>query len=127
MFTDLYKGGIRLNVLAHGDWLPICGKTSRLVGEKGELLKVGNVYNILNQSYSDLKQFNSIRIISCSSANGGSSSFGQRLSNLTGLPVKAYKGSVFSYNTPKYGKLFSIAKKDHHFEPRNFNPLPKKI
>lgn len=123
-FSDLYKGGTRLNIRAHGDWLPLFGKTSRMVGDQGKLFKVGQVYNLLTKEFGTLEQFNSIRTISCYSANGGATSFGQRLSNLTSLPVKSFVGSVADRGTaPLFGRQYVLVKNGSNYQPRVFSPI----
>jgi len=92
-FEDSYKGGIRLNVVAHGE----------MVGEGSSLIVDGNfgvrhvdadeLYQVLQSRYN-LDDYNSIRTISCFSGNGGDSSFASKLHRLSGKIIKAYEGPV---------------------------------
>lgn len=123
LFSDFYKGGTRLNIRAHGDWIPFFGKTSQMIAESGQLLKVGDVHQILIKQYGSLTQFNSIRTISCYSAEGGAMSFGQRLSNQTGLPVKSFLGSVSDAGAaPLFGRQYGLIKNGTNYQPRVFHP-----
>ncbi|WP_238812670.1 hypothetical protein [Paraburkholderia sp. SG-MS1] len=90
IFLDRYNGKRRLNILAH----------SQLQSD-GELkIMGGNGPKSADQVAADINSirhkfhFDNVRIISCKSADGGVQSLGQKVADLTGLPVKAYQGAV---------------------------------
>lgn len=91
LFDDIYKGGKRLNLVAHGT-LDSDG-TARLVRTSEKNMNASETFSIINKR-KNLQGYSNIRTIMCYSGNGGGSAFGQRLATLTGIPVKSYRGSV---------------------------------
>ena len=87
------KGGTsRLTIHAHGGAGYIAAKNSILHG-------ANSIAKLLDEA--GYKGYSSIRLLSCHSADGGATSLGQKLSNITGLPVKGYIGPVHDFYGPK--------------------------
>jgi RHS repeat-associated protein len=91
-FVDSYKEGSRLNFVAHGAPAPRF-KSSR-IPNGSDFLDAEALYNLAREKGIDFNNHESIRLIVCNSANGGTGSIAARLSNITGLPVKGYRGKV---------------------------------
>lgn len=91
LFDDVYKGENRLNIVAHGalqaDGTALLSRTS------GAGMSADELFNIL-RSRVTLTDYQNIRTIMCHSGSGSAASFGQKLSTLSGLPVKSYHGPV---------------------------------
>ncbi|WP_438868475.1 hypothetical protein [Pseudomonas sp. L1(2025)] len=106
VFTDLAKGGTlrRLNIAVHGEAIPLYQEVlgiytkpvSALAGS--QRLTPKNLVDILRQNKinpENVKQYDTIRLLMCNSANGGRSSFAAQFKKLiNGRPVKAFEGSV---------------------------------
>ena len=85
-------GSVRLTIQAHGGPGYVAPTNSKLLGAKG-------IFKLVNEAgYED---YASIRLLSCHSADGGTTSLAQRLSNITNLPVKGYVGPVHDRYGPK--------------------------
>lgn len=91
LFDDIYKSGNRLNIVAHGA-LQADG-TALLSRTAGAGMSADELFGILRNRVS-LTDYQNIRTIMCYSGSGDTASFGQKLSTLSGLPVKSYRGSV---------------------------------
>lgn len=91
LFDDIYKQGSRLNVVAHG--VLQADNTGLLARTVGNNMNATEIFNVLN-TRKNLTGYTNIRTIMCHSGSGGSMSFGQQLANLSGLPVKSYRGRV---------------------------------
>lgn len=90
-FEDNYKFGRRLNIVAHGSLQK--NGTGLLARSFGANLDAEELFSIIKQR-KILDRYENIRTIMCFSGNGNSQSFGQKLANLTKLPVKSYVGTV---------------------------------
>lgn len=90
-FDDIYKGEKRLNLVAHGALEN--GVTAYVARTTERNMSADEIFSIISRS-KDLGSYRSIRTIMCFSGNGGDFSFGKRLSTLTGIPVKSYRGTV---------------------------------
>ncbi|HDT0661729.1 TPA: RHS repeat-associated core domain-containing protein, partial [Enterobacter cloacae subsp. dissolvens] len=88
IFTDLYKGNNRLNIVAHGK---IVGEKSYLK-IKGRLSSPKETYNLLSAKVN-FDNYSSLRIISCYSADGPDS-FSSQMRALTGKAVKGFFGKI---------------------------------
>lgn len=95
IYDDIHKGGVRLNIMAHGK------------SDGSAKIKVGGVYlgseQVLDKinKITDIKKYQSIRTISCHSAEGGADSFAGKISTITSLPTKGFIGKVTSTNAPE--------------------------
>jgi len=98
-FIDNYKGNRRLNIKAHGE-PGISSKPSKIVFKDRHLTAEELHTELLQQEYEFVK-YKNIRILACHSADGGRNSFAAEFSNLTGKPVKGYKGIVVANNDPQ--------------------------
>ncbi|WP_178126920.1 RHS repeat domain-containing protein [Pseudomonas sp. Marseille-P9899] len=104
MFEDTYRGGVRLNLHAHGGLLGPSGMMA--LDDKFQL--ADDVYRKL-RGVVDFKKYANIRLIMCYSANGMSGSFAQRFADLTRANVKGYVGPVWSsYTANEVGAAFSV-------------------
>ncbi|ELC6383294.1 RHS repeat-associated core domain-containing protein [Enterobacter hormaechei] len=90
-FDDVYKGEKRLNLVAHGALEN--GSTAYVARTAERNMSADEMFSIISRS-KDLGNYKNIRTIMCFSGDGGDLSFGQRLSTLTGIPVKSYRGTV---------------------------------
>ncbi|MCT2388387.1 RHS repeat-associated core domain-containing protein [Erwinia pyrifoliae] len=105
VFDDTYKNKPRLNIYSHGK------KTSLIetrLDNSGKLLQVNKLdYEGLDQLLGSIGGINydnyaSIRIIACHSADFGflTPPLGYDMHQITGLPVKAFQGTVTSFGYP---------------------------
>lgn len=105
VFTDTYKNKPRLNIYSHGRRASLI--ETRL-DDSGRLLPVNKLdYKGLDQllrSTGGIQYDNyaSIRIIACHSADFGflTPPLGYDMHQITGLPVKAFQGTVTSFGYP---------------------------
>ncbi|WP_289394877.1 RHS repeat-associated core domain-containing protein, partial [Pantoea stewartii] len=88
IFTDLYKGQSRLNIVAHGN---IIGEKSYLK-INGRLSSPKETYNLLSAKVN-IDNYSTLRIISCYSADGPDS-FSSQMRALTGKTVKGFFGKI---------------------------------
>ena len=86
------KRGATLVVQAHGDKLPN-GDTAMFSGKNH--FGAEDLVRKLEGRGVDVRKFDEVELISCHLAEGA---FPQQMANLTGLPVKAYKGGVWDLN-----------------------------
>ena len=89
------NGEVRLNAQAHG-------KDGRFWNAENRTFTPEYMAHMLEEHGYD--QYDSIRLISCHSAEpapGGGPSMGQQLATITGKPVKAYSGPVATPHTPR--------------------------
>lgn len=84
------KRGATLVVQAHGDKLPN-GDTAMFSGKNH--FGAEDLVRKLEGRGVDVRKFDEVELISCHLAEGA---FPQQMANLTGLPVKAYKGMIWS-------------------------------
>ncbi|WP_070412699.1 hypothetical protein [Pseudomonas lundensis] len=84
------KRGATLVVQAHGDKLPN-GDTAMFSGKNH--FGAEDLVRKLEGRGVDFRKFDEVELISCHLAEGA---FPQQMANLTGLPVKAYKGMIWS-------------------------------
>ena len=84
------KRGATLVVQAHGDKLP-SGDTAMFSGKNH--FGAEDLVRKLEGRGVDVRKFDEVELISCHLAEGA---FPQQMANLTGLPVKAYKGMIWS-------------------------------
>ena len=84
------KRGATLVVQAHGDKLP-SGDTAMFSGKNH--FGAEDLVRKLEGRGVDFRKFDEVELISCHLAEGA---FPQQMANLTGLPVKAYKGMIWS-------------------------------
>lgn len=90
-FDDFYKERKRLNIAAHG--ILQQDNTALLYRSSGQHMSASDLSYILSHR-KNLSDYSYIKTIMCYSGNGGDNSFGKKLSNLTGMPVKSYIGTV---------------------------------
>ena len=83
------KRGATLVVQAHGDKLPN-GDTAMFSGKNH--FGAEDLVRKLEGRGVDVRKFDEVELISCHLAEGA---FPQQMANLTGLPVKAYKGMIW--------------------------------
>ncbi|WLI78417.1 RHS repeat-associated core domain-containing protein [Kosakonia sp. H02] len=91
LFDDTYKGGKRLNLVAHGA-LEENG-SARIARSSGENQDASELFSIISKR-KNLSEYDHIRTIMCFSGNGKEEAFGQKFATLSGLPVKSYRGTV---------------------------------
>lgn len=91
------KGQRELLVQAHGIPLESTGHPQLSMGTGNVSPELLN-YKIMRNK-GNLDNYDNIHLVVCHSANGGANSFAARLSELTHLPVKGYKGKVISKST----------------------------
>lgn len=112
-FQDMYKGQPRLNVAVHGrDLNPIqrfFNKPSSMVLNNKDHT-AAELLSMLHTQGIDPKRFPNVRLLMCFSGNGGPNSFGSQFQKLTGVPTKAYEGTVTANFEPGGMKqLFDFA------------------
>lgn len=91
IYYDDYKGGRRINIQAHGF------VNEGYFGDKGSRIIINGKYMEANDIASFLttkNHFNSIRLMSCRSGEGGYDSLASKLSSALKVPVKGYVGKV---------------------------------
>lgn len=97
-FEDVYKGGSRITFMGHGAGLP---GEHLLAAGNGYFLDAGGLIALAKVNQINIENHNSVRLLICHSAELGATtagkeipSFGQQLSNISGVPVKAFYGEV---------------------------------
>lgn len=103
-YTDTYKQGTRLNIVAHGVergfFDKALGRPSRAVIDGKEYTAPEFVKYLKAKGVDPADpKFDSVRLLICYSADGGESSFGREFQKAVGKPVKAFEGTV----TVNYG------------------------
>jgi RHS repeat-associated protein len=98
-FVDTYKQHPRLNFITHGAPTPRF-KSTRIPNGNNALNAEG-LQNLAEEKGINFNDYKNIRLITCYSANGGTGSVAAELSKITELPVKGYRGPVFSDNNLK--------------------------
>ena len=96
-FIDESKGKIRFNIKAHGE-PAATNQTSKIVF-KDRVLSPAQLHSELKHTLAN-EQIDTIRILACHSADGGTRSFAAEFARLTKKPVKGYKGVVVANNDP---------------------------
>lgn len=92
MYYDSYKGRRRLNIEAHG------ALNKEYFGDEGGRIVMGGHYldsEDIIDFLKDKPDFDSLRLITCYSGDGGDASLISRLSSSLKKPVKGYSGQVF--------------------------------
>ena len=107
IFTDTYKGGRRLNILAHGGIEG--GRGFIYINNRSTSAK--ELLNMLNVKNVDINHCLSYRVISCSAAYGDNS-FVYELHMLTGKPVKGFTTPIRVLNEKQHVNLFNSYAKD---------------
>ncbi|UII68984.1 hypothetical protein LVW35_14875 [Pseudomonas sp. HN11] len=98
-YTDTYKQGNRLNIVAHGVkrgfFDKVLGRPSKAIINNKEYtaLEFVNYLKAKGVDPADPK-FDSVRLLICYSADGGENSFAREFQQAVGKPVKAYEGTV---------------------------------
>ncbi len=134
IFTDIYKGKKRFNVIMHGEKF-----------RRAHISSIGNgMLSIDDLSFSIPGSARRIRLLSCYSAYGGADSVAKNLSDITGLKVKGYEGRVSVANKPAIISemnstdgvvpnviieknpfilfLVGLQEPDSRYSPKNFKP-----
>ena len=89
---EAFKGGKRLTFNVHGTVPP--GEESARMVVGGRLIGPGEAVDLAKSLGYDVNNYDYIRLLMCHSADGGSASFAQTLSNITRKPVKGFIGKV---------------------------------
>ena len=119
----------RLNVAVHGEYLPIIDKSVQ-IRSGGKKITAEMIASELTSRFGDLSQYSQLRTIICHSAESrrGGTALGQKLANLTDLPVQSFKGSVsrkpglpFKEGSP----VMLITDGSENYQPVYFRPEPK--
>ncbi|MCG9685275.1 hypothetical protein L1D31_22455, partial [Vibrio sp. Isolate23] len=117
-FIDQYKGNPRLNISGHGSKPDFFTSGRVALGDtSGTFYKASELLPKISQNY-DLSNISSIRVLACHSGDNSRNSFAAQLNKLTGLPVKGYKGAIY---TPSDHRDFN------HFIRERGNVLNKKM
>lgn len=105
LFEDRYKGGLRVNFMAHG--AVIEDGTAIILGPGRSEFTGDEFVNYLRQRHQfNFEAYDCARLIICDSANGGAGGFAARFARASGLPTKAYYGSIYTQNvTDQYVNL----------------------
>lgn len=93
-FDDMHKSKPRLNIMAHGTAETIDGRMTTMIESHPNNLSPNDLYGLAGNAGISFKHYDSIRLLTCYSANAGANSFAARFSALTNLPVKGFKGAV---------------------------------
>lgn len=98
IFYDEYKGGRRINLTAHGSLSKnYYGEDVSGVVIGGETLYGDELANML-QDFRDQSPFESVRLLSCQSGEGGRNSLISKVSGALKVPVKGYEGTILGFN-----------------------------
>lgn len=98
-FTDAYKGGTRLNVVAHG----VERSAAEVSAGAPSKVLVGNKVYTAKELVAHLKaqgidpahsRYDSVRLMICYAAEGSDNSFAREFQQAVGKPVKAFEGTV---------------------------------
>jgi RHS repeat-associated protein len=81
-----------LTIMGHGNEIASNGTHSLLTNNKW--VSPDDLNSLLNQSQLNPQDFKRIKLVMCYSASGDGNSFAKAFSDLTGKPVKGYKGTV---------------------------------
>ena len=98
-FTDTYKGGTRLNVVAHGIERSAAdvrkGVPSRvIVGDKAYTATEFVAYLRTQGIDPADSRYGNVRLLICYAAEGGEHSFAREFQRAVGKPIKAFEGTV---------------------------------
>jgi hypothetical protein len=117
-FTDAYKGGTRLNVVAHGVERSAAEVSA---GAPSKVLVNGKTYTA-KELVAHLKaqhidpahaRYDSVRLMICYAAEGGENSFAREFQRAVGKPVKAFEGKVTtSYGSTKMEVIRAYLEQD---------------
>lgn len=98
VFYDVYKGTDRLNIVAHGKPYvsnkKIFSRNNADIEISGKAYSAEQLVALLKSKGVDPQDFDSVRLMICHSAEGGSRSFGSRMQKVIKKPVKAFEGTV---------------------------------
>lgn len=98
VFYDVYKGTDRLNIVAHGKPYvsnkKIFSRNNADIEISGKAYSAEQLVALLKLKGVDPQKFDSVRLMICHSAEGGSKSFGGQLQKAIKKPVKAFEGTV---------------------------------
>lgn len=94
---DTTKGGARrLNIQAHGNYDAVRGG---YMGSSSAVVYADQLHALLARA--QVGTFDTVRLITCYSAEGAANSLAKQLANLTHKPVKGYFGLVVSQDAPR--------------------------
>ncbi|WP_455824731.1 hypothetical protein [Pseudomonas graminis] len=98
VFYDVYKKTDRLNIVAHGKPYvsnkKIFSRNNADIDIGGKAYSAEQLVALLKLKGVDPQKFDSVRLMVCHSAEGGSRSFGGQLQKVIKKPVKAFEGTV---------------------------------
>jgi RHS repeat-associated protein len=141
VFDDIYKGGPRLNIMAHGNFPE--GHITPYMASGEEVLCPRKLLSMLNQNGIHTDEYTNIRLISCTLADA-EFPFAAVVSNQTQKPVKAFSGNVAAFAYPPGQKIAYGAIDESvnrvvifknggvlgfftHYRPKKFLPVPNTI
>ena len=102
-FTDAYKGGTRLNVVAHGVERSAAevsaGVPSKVIVDNKLYTATELVAHLKAQGIDPAhSRYDSVRLMICYAAEGSENSFAREFQRAVGKPVKAFEGKVTTSN-----------------------------
>ena len=110
-YTDTYKQGNRLNIVAHGVergvFDKLLNKPSKAVIGNKEYTAAEFVKYLKSKGVDPASSdFDSVRLLICYSADGGESSFAREFQQAVGKPVKAFEGKVaMTFSSTEMGQV----------------------
>jgi RHS repeat-associated protein len=94
-FTDVHKGGLRLNINAHGNELATAVANRHNIIFNGMEHSPSELLSALKGMHVDPSKYDHVRLLMCYSANGGATSFAAEFQQLIQRPLKAFVGPVY--------------------------------